>query len=152
MLRTCAAGGGNLLLNLGLAPDGSLPAPGKRLFQQTGEWLRKHGEAIYEATDPVPPISPFTGACTAKGKTLYFHCRRWPGTELVIGGIANKVKAVRYLDGVKAKFTQTPDQLFLHGLPAKAPDALATVFAIELEGKPKGRGSHMTIPQPKTLR
>lgn len=153
MLRICAAGGGNLLLNLGPAPDGSLPAPGKRLFREVGRWLDRNGKAIYEATDPVPPIRPFTGACTAQGNTLYFHCRRWPGTELVIGGIANKVLSVRYLvGGAKVKFTQTPDQLFLHGLPEQAPDPLATVFALELDGRPKGRGSHMTIPQPKTLR
>ena len=159
MLRTVAGGGGNLLLNLGPAPDGALPAPGKKLFSAVGKWLDQNAVSIYEATDPVGTqtwrgtIAPFTGACTALGNTLYFHCRRWPGTELVIGGVGNKVQAVRYLVGGKqVKFTQTTDQLFLHGLPETAPDPLATVFAIELDGKPKVRGSHMAIPQPKTLR
>ena len=152
MLRTVASGGGNLLLNLGPAPDGSLPAQGKKLFREVGKWLDQYGVSIYDATDALQGLQPFTGACTAKGKTLYFHCTRWPGKELVIGGIGNKVLSVRFLGGAKVKFTQTPDQLFLTGLPEKAPNALDTVFEIELDGKPKTRGSHMDLPQPRTLR
>lgn len=152
MLRQVAAGGGNLLFNIGPTPEGDIPPPSRRVFSEVGKWLDKYGPSVYEATDPVPfSRSPVTGNFTCRGSTVYFHCNRWPGKELVIGGIDNKVLAVRFMTGKKVKFTQMPDQLFIQGLPEVAPDKLATVFEIEVEGKPRERNCYMAHPQPATL-
>ena len=39
--------GGNLALNVGVAPDGSLPAPALERMEAMGAWLAKNGKAIY---------------------------------------------------------------------------------------------------------
>ncbi|MCL1952728.1 MAG: alpha-L-fucosidase, partial [Oscillospiraceae bacterium] len=43
MLNTCAMGGGNLLLNIGPAPDGSVPRDAAEPLEKTGQWLRENG-------------------------------------------------------------------------------------------------------------
>jgi alpha-L-fucosidase len=79
-----------------------------------------------------------TGAFTRKGKSLYFHCNRWPGEELAIGGLRNKVVAARLYGGPPVKFSQVRDRLVLSGLPRQAPDALATVIELTIAGgKPR---------------
>ena len=59
---------------------------------------------------------------------------RWPGKELAIGGLVNKVKSAKLLGGKEVAFTQKKDRLVISGLPKTAPDALDTV--IELKVKP----------------
>jgi alpha-L-fucosidase len=75
-----------------------------------------------------------TGAFTCRGKTLYFHCNRWPGEELAIGGLRNKVVEARLYGGPAVKFTQVRDRLVLRGLPKQAPDPLATVIELTIAG------------------
>ena len=137
MLRQVAAGGGNLLLNIGPGPDGTVPEPCERALLEAGQWLEQYGSSIYDATDSVTNTFPMiSGNFTRKGNTIYFHCNRWPGTEVAIGGLACKVKSARIVNGPEVKFVQTACRLQLQGLPEKAPSELATVFEIESEGPP----------------
>ncbi len=137
MLRQVAAGGGNLLLNIGPAPDGSVPEPCERALAETGAWLQRWGPSVYEANEPMQQDWMVTGAFTRKGNIAYFHCNRWPGNELAIGGLRTPVRSVRIMNGPPADFTQTPDRLVITGLPATAPDPLDTVLEIECEGVPR---------------
>ena len=151
MLRQVAAGGGNLLLNIGPAPDGSVPEPCARALREVGEWLDHYGPAIYDATDPMEQEWSILGAFTRKGNVAYFHCQRWPGRELAIGGLVNKVLGVRMLGGPEVAFTQVRDRLVLRGLPEQAPNPLATVFEITVEGTPRqvlGAGCVLLDEQP----
>jgi alpha-L-fucosidase len=47
MLNTCASGGGNLLLNIGPTPDGSVPKEAVEPLTQVGNWLKENGPAVY---------------------------------------------------------------------------------------------------------
>ena len=47
MLSTCSSGEGNLLLNIGPAPDGSVPPEAVEPLTTTGKWLEKYGEAAW---------------------------------------------------------------------------------------------------------
>ncbi|MCL4505316.1 MAG: alpha-L-fucosidase [Chloroflexi bacterium] len=137
MLRTVAAGGGNLLLNIGPTPEGDVPPVCRRELLKVGKWLDSNGASIYAASDPMQQDWMITGAFTRKGNTLYYHCNRWPGTALAIGGLQNTVQSARLLNGKKLRFSQVRDRLVLKGLPAEAPDPLATVIEIEVEGTPR---------------
>jgi len=137
MLRQVAAGGGNLLLNIGPAPDGSVPEPCEKVLLEVGEWLKQYGPSVYEATDPMQQEWQITGAFTRKGDTLYFHCNRWPGSELAIGGLVCKILEVRLMGGPKVEFSQVRDRLVIRGLPEKAPNPISTVLELKFEGEPR---------------
>jgi len=137
MLRQVAAGGGNLLLNIGPAPDGSVIQPMPKILGQVGAWMDKYGPSVYEATDPMQQEWSIIGAFTRRGDTLYFHCNRWPGKELAIGGLLCEVLEARLMGGPKVRVKQAKDRLVLSGLPEQAPDPLATVIELKTKGEPK---------------
>jgi alpha-L-fucosidase len=138
MLRQVAAGGGNLLLNIGPAPSGAAPPVCAAVLRQVGAWMRKYGPTIYEATDPMQQEWLITGTFTCKGKSLYFHCNRWPGEELAIGGLQNKVVQARFYGGRPIRFTQKKDRLVLQGLPKEPLNPLSTVIELTIAGgKPR---------------
>ncbi|MCC6442800.1 MAG: alpha-L-fucosidase [Armatimonadetes bacterium] len=137
MLRQVAAGGGNLLLNIGPTPEGGVPVECSTALEEVGEWMSQYGPAIYEATDPMQQEWFITGAFTAKGDTAYFHCNRWPGEEMAIGGLVNKVVSARFMGGKPIEFKQVKDRLVLMGLPSQAPDPLATVIELKVEDTPR---------------
>jgi len=137
MLRQVAAGGGNLLLNIGPTPEGYVPEPCEKVLREVGDWMRQYGQSIYEAADVCPQEWMITGGFTFKGSTAYFHCNRWPGSELAIGGLRNKVLSARFMNGPAIKYTQTGDRLVLHDLPVNAPNPLATVIELQVEGTPR---------------
>ncbi|HOT49773.1 MAG TPA: hypothetical protein PLI07_02270, partial [Candidatus Hydrogenedentes bacterium] len=71
---------------------------------------------------------------TLKGKTAYYWCTRWPGTELTLGGIKGKLRAASLLaDGRPVAFTQEKDRVILRGLPKNSPDKIAGVTVLKLE-------------------
>ena len=136
MLRTASAGQGNLLLNIGPKPDGSVPDEAVPRLAAVGKWLDKNGEAVYGDVDRARTEWLPTGQFTAKGKTAYFWCSRWPGSEIVIGGLRTKVaKASLLATGQRIKFDQAPNRLVLKGLPKSSPDKLVGVTVIKLECK-----------------
>jgi alpha-L-fucosidase len=142
MLRTAASGAGNLLLNIGPAPDGSIPPEAVTRLDKVGRWVAANGEALYGAVDRVDgKLDEWTpmGSWTMKGSTGYYWCSRWPGKDLTIAGLQTPVKAVSILaSGKKVKFVQTGNRLLLSGLPLHNPDKLTatTVIKVEFDGTP----------------
>ena len=137
MLRTAAAGQGNLLLNIGPAPDGSVPPEATERLTAVGAWVAQNGEALYGQVDRADrdrvDWMP-TGAWTLKGNTAYFWCTRWPGRELVIGGLQTKVNEASFLaSGQPITFEQCENRLVLKNLPYHDPDPIAGVTIIKLE-------------------
>ncbi|MBN2393246.1 MAG: alpha-L-fucosidase [Anaerolineae bacterium] len=137
MLRTAAGGQGNLLLNIGPAPDGSVPPEATERLTDVGAWVAQNGEALYgqvnradrDRVDWMP-----TGTWTLKGNTAYFWCTRWPGRELVIGGLQTKVNQASFLaSGQPITFEQSENRLVLKNLPYHDPDPIVGVTVIKLE-------------------
>jgi alpha-L-fucosidase len=135
MLRQVTAGGGNLLLNIGPAPDGSVPPEAVERLAPVGRWLKKYGQAVYgdvDRTDECFEWCPL-GGWTRRGLTGYFWCSRWPGSQLTIGGFSSKVEAVKLLhNGADVEFEQTEPQLKLKGLPPRNPDRLAQICVLQV--------------------
>ncbi len=134
MLRTCTAGGGNLLLNIGPHPDGSVPAEAVERLTTVGHWLQTYGGAMYGKVDTINGVTSACGNWTRKGNTVYYWCSRWPGKELAIAAVAGKLlKARLYPNGPALAFEQTDNRLLIRGLPEQCPDKLAQVGMLELE-------------------
>ena len=144
MLQTVTAGGGNLLLNIGPSPDGSVPEEAIERLTAVGKWIAKNGEAMYGKVDRVDGRMEWirTGTWTTKGKTAYFWCHNWPGKEIVIGGLVPKVKKASLLaTGKPIRFEQKGERLILKNLPKSNPDKIAKISVIKLEcnGEPRIR-------------
>jgi len=136
MLQQVTAGGGNLLLNIGPAPDGSVPTQAVPRLTGVGKWLAKNGEAVYGKVDRADGRLEWLplGKWTLKGRTAYFWCGRWPGSELAIGGLRAKLKKASLLPGGRAvRFKQEGQRLILKGLPAANPDRIAGVTVIKMD-------------------
>jgi alpha-L-fucosidase len=138
-----ASKGGNYLLNIGPKGDGSLTPETVTAFEAMGRWMKVNGEAVYGTT--ASPLKLDWGRATLlrqdaggqayTGDTLYLHVFSWPKDgKLVVPGLRNNVIAGRLLAGgaeVTAAKTEAGTTLTL---PATAPDAIASVIALELDG------------------
>ena len=140
-LAAATAGAGNLMLTIGPAPDGTVPAWSARTLREVGRWLEVNHEAAFGKVDRVESMEwQATGSWTARGNTRYFWCNRWAGDTIILGGIRTRVRSVTMLaGGRKVKFTQDSRRVILHSLPVKCPDPHAgwVVFKLEFAGKPR---------------
>jgi len=140
MLNTAAGGQGNLLLNIGPAPDGGIPPESVEPLKTVGKWLKQNGEAVYGKVDRAPNGASACGSFSQKGSKVYFWVKCWPGKEMGLGGFKTKLKSARFLvGGKKIKFEQKGHRIVLKNLPEKSPDKHAGVTIIELTfaNKPK---------------
>lgn len=131
-----ASKGGNYLLNVGPTSEGLIPQPSIERLREVGQWMKTNGEAIYGTTaSPFPYLS--WGRCTQKGDKLYLHVFNWPKDEKLSVPILNKVKKAYFLTNQKTTFKvdklQDKNIIYLDG---KAPDKIASVIVIEIEGNP----------------
>jgi hypothetical protein len=81
-----------------------------------------------------------TGRWTVKGNDAYFWCTRWPGRELVIGGLRTEVLSASFLsNSTPITFEQSENRLVLKNLPYGDPDPIAGVTVIKLtcDGPPE---------------
>lgn len=139
MLVDIVSKGGNLLLNIGPKPDGTIQKEFVDRLVAIGKWMDKYSEAIY-ATTPSPfNLLPFYGRVTTKGDKLYVHVFEWPGDlTLRLPNLKNQIKQAYLLTPDKPALSFTQDGAdWLLSLPKKAPDKVASVLVVELDGAPQ---------------
>ncbi len=146
---------GNLLLNFGPRPDGTIPEEVQQVLLAVGGWLNVNGEAIY-GTRPwriygEGPTKVAAGSFhdtdtanytaedfrfTTKGDVLYTIGLAWPANgEAVIRSLAQtagseRVRAVALLgNDAKLSFEQRPDGLRVQ-LPAQPPTKFAYALRV----------------------
>ena len=165
-LIDCASKGGNYLLNIGPTSEGVFPEPCIERLEEIGKWMKVNHEAIY-GTQASPFEKLGWGRCTQKkhatggavtgfrqhaawpfedprgnagaGQTrLYFFVYDWPANgQLVVPGLANKPIRAFLLDGgASLAFTVTNNTVCIN-VPADAPDKLASVVALDIQGTPQ---------------
>ena len=72
LVTKIAGNGGNLLLNTGPRPDGSIIESHVKRFKEIGQYLSKYGESIY-ATQGGPYMPGAWGSSTYKGNKVWLH-------------------------------------------------------------------------------
>ena len=148
-LITCARDGGNYLLNIGPEPDGSIPPESVRILSAVGDWMKTGGATIY-AADPCQVSRNAYANFTRKGNTLYMHVHFWPGTDVSISGLKQKVLSAKILKtGQSANVTQDGFRTHITGLPATAPDAPVTTIVLECDGAPVQDTDYVRINKPR---
>ena len=148
-LISCSRDGGNYLLNIGPKADGSIPQESIDVLTAVGRWMQTSGDTIY-GSDICQPRRANYASFTRKANTLYMHVHFWPGEEVAIGGLMNKVLSARLpktgqtlafrQDGFSTKFT---------GLPNHAPDSPVTTIAIQCDGEPRQDNIYVRTNKPR---
>jgi alpha-L-fucosidase len=153
MLADVVSKNGNLLLNVGPRPDGTIPEEVQRILREIGAWLQVNGEAIYGSKPwthfgegptevsgggfhegQTKPYTPRDFRFTTAGGHLYAIQLGAPeGDQVLIRSITPEVAvaAVRLLGTAgSVRFTQDAQGLHLQ-LPAVRSGAHAWVYRID---------------------
>jgi len=150
---------GNLLLNVGPRPDGTIPEEAANVLLGVGKWLEVNGEAIYgtrhwhtygEGKAKVvvghlkerenAPLTVEDIRFTTKGKALYAIVPEWPGQQVTIKSLgtdssvsADAIAAVSMLGSQESlPWSQDENGLTIQ-TPAEKPCEHAYTFKIALE-------------------
>lgn len=142
MINTATAGGGNLLLNIGPMPDGSVPAEVIEPLTTVGRWLSENGSAVYGKKNR-SVFSSANGVCSASydNSGIYLWNWIWPTKgEMCIGGFMSPIVSIKLInDGTPVEFEQRGHRIHLKNLPKHSPDKIAgiAVLKLEFEGTPE---------------
>jgi alpha-L-fucosidase len=148
-LITCARDGGNYLLNIGPEPDGSIPPESVRILTAVGDWMKTGGQAIYGAERCQVARSTYANF-TRKGNTLYMHVHFWPGSDVSIAGLRQKVLSAKLLKGGQSlQVSQDGFRTLITGLPAAAPDAPVATIVLECDAAPVQDTDYVRINKPR---
>jgi alpha-L-fucosidase len=93
-----AGNGGNLLLNIGPRPDGTIQPEAVERLRALGEWMSANATSIYGTR--AGPISPREwGATTRRGDTVFVHVLNWPDRILSLPDVGARVVSATTLKG-----------------------------------------------------
>ncbi len=122
--------GGNFLLNIGPAADGTIPVIMEERLLQMGKWLEVNGEAIYSSKIYTKKNTDSTGIYyTRNGENVYAISNKFPFKELLL-------EEIPYKDGMTAELLGS-DETFevvekdgkaLIVIPPLNPDELKTEY------------------------
>ncbi len=125
--------GGNLLLNIGPAADGTIPVIMQQRLKDMGDWLNINGEAIYETTawKDAPVKKDIPVYYTRKGNDVYVISTKWQPTINVNGIKKGKVSMLGYNGSVKHQQKGNGITITAPALtPANNPSQYAWVYKI----------------------
>ncbi len=139
----CISMGGNLLLDIGPKPDGSIPDEQIAILEELGRWTSKHKEAIYGTVAGIPKEYYYGPSTLSKDReTLYLFVTGKPVGPLMLKGIKNPVNRIWVVgNGTKLKsqvlmksyWSDVPGLLFID-VPENVLDEQVTVIAMLLKG------------------
>ena len=120
-LVRAAGNDGNLLLNIGPRPDGTIQPEAVERLRAIGAWLATYGRSIYGTRGG--PVSPRAwGATTRRGDTVFVHVLDWPDRSLSLPTLgAHVVHAAMMKNDAKVDFVESRDAVTLT-LPAAGTD------------------------------
>ena len=92
------ASGGNLLLNIGPKPDGTIPDEQVDRLGALGKWIKKHEMAVFNSKAGLPYGHFYGPTLLSKDETKIYLCLfDAPKNYISLKGIQNKVKSIKVL-------------------------------------------------------
>src|SRR5690554_2408105 len=140
--------GGNLLLNVGPKPDGTIRGEDIIRLKAMGEWLNVNGESIYDTKPGLFNLLPFYGKSTLKDNVLYVHTFEWPDDLILrLPGVKSEIQKVYFLadKSLPVNYERSGDDVLIH-LPERALDENATVIALEFNETPEVEPQNHIFP------
>jgi alpha-L-fucosidase len=129
--------GGTYMLNVGPAPDGTIPVPAQKALRKSGEWIHSYPQVIYAAgPSPWGHTLPW-GDVTVSGNTLNLCVYEWPiDGALSLPGFKSEIKSAKlWIEGERKEleYSKANGWVTLE-LPAKRPEKLVSVIEVEIDG------------------
>jgi alpha-L-fucosidase len=130
----CAAGDGNLLLNVGPTDLGVVDPEQAERLREMGAWLDDYGHTVY-GTRGGPWRPGEWGGSTCRGNKVYLHVFHWPLGRLVLPAYGQRITDARLLTGdAEVQWSQDASGRLSVGLPAEARDPINTVIELTVDG------------------
>jgi alpha-L-fucosidase len=126
-----AGGDGNFLLNVGPMPDGRIEPRQVERLREIGAWLARFGESIYD-TRGGPYIGNEQLACTSRGRDVYLHLLKWPGSVVRLPALPAKIVAAAAVGGGTVKVSQTDAGVEVD-ISTASRDEIDTIVKFELD-------------------
>jgi alpha-L-fucosidase len=131
MLIQTVVSGGNLLLNVGPRPDGSIEDNQVERLKEIGNWLALYGESVYATRGG--PIQPQRwGGTTWRENMLYVHILHWRENTIRIPRGNAAILSCKSLTGTDVTLVEEEDFLSLR-VPAEDRQAMDTICKIEMD-------------------
>ena len=129
MLVQSVTGDGNLLLNVGPLPNGTIDPQQVAILKRMGQWLAKYGESIYGTRGGPWPNGAWGGA-TQKGDVIYLHILNWTGDAMQLPAIPRKIVQGTVLTGGTVTVKQNDQSVEITVLKADR-DPLDTIIMLK---------------------
>jgi len=136
LVRT-AGGDGNLLLNVGPMPDGTIEPGQADVLRQMGEWLKYNKFTIYKTRGG--PFMPGTwGASTYSRTAIFLHVFDWGGNTINITPLRYKMRDITVQKPIhfRYKYDWTDEKHLEIVLAEKYHDDIDTVIILSPNGPP----------------
>jgi alpha-L-fucosidase len=131
LLTEVVAKGGNLLLNVGPAADGTIPELQAAPLRDAGAWVTAHGDVISDS-HPWHVWGDEHTRYTVTGERLNAIDLSGAGTFPALGRPAGRVRGIDEHDGAPIEWEQHDDRLRIHRLD-RSPINGAAVYHVELD-------------------
>jgi alpha-L-fucosidase len=143
LLISTVSAGGNLLLDIGPAADGTIPVIMQQRLIDIGNWLKTNGEAIYGSqafikTKKDLEINGSTNKTiffTSKNADVYVLCLEWPKNGIILKDVApaNKVSSV-LLGTEKPVAVKKSGKSLVLWPPSLGPDENQLAYVFKIKG------------------
>jgi len=131
-LAKCVGGDGNLLLNIGLRPDGTVDPTQEDRLHALGKWMKVNGPSVY-GTRGGPYLPGADYVSTHRGRTVFIHILQWHGDSIELPPLPMDIVSAQTMDGSPVKFVQTARGVVIT-VPSSLQDSADTVIALKLIG------------------
>jgi len=141
------ASGGNLLLNIGPKPDGTIPKEQKERLLVLGDWIKKHNAAVFDSKAGLPDGHFYGPTLISRdNKKVYLCLFDTPKNYISLRGIQNKVKSIKVVGNGQnlsfernggAAWNNIPGILRIEVPQTESLDRYATILEVELEDELK---------------
>ena len=144
------ARGGTYMLNVGPAPDGTIPIEAQESLRASGEWIGTYPQVIYKAgASPWGHALPWGDVTVSSDGKLNLCVYKWPlDGKLWLPGLINNIQSANLLGEEKVLPLETEkngDWVSIT-LPIERPEKTVSVIEVALVGKPQVAVSNSIDP------
>jgi alpha-L-fucosidase len=132
-LVDCISMGGNLLLDIGPKPDGTIPLEQQSILKGLGRWTNKHATAIYGTKSGIE-AGHFNGktALSKDERTLYLYVENRDKNGISLWGINSKISQATIIGNTnKVTYRAVGNDNYLFQIPSEAYDSDVTVIRVQ---------------------